>query len=60
MPVWRTGNPRRIRVWRRVDLAAAFRLAARLGLHEGICNHFSIAVQGSHDLLDRNEPDDAQ
>jgi hypothetical protein len=35
-------------------------LAARLGLHEGTCNHFSIAVQGSHDLLDRNEPDDAQ
>ncbi len=23
----------------RVDLAACFRMAARLGLHEGICNH---------------------
>src|SRR3712207_2021741 len=25
----------------RVDLAAAFRLAVRLDLHEGVCNHFS-------------------
>jgi hypothetical protein len=25
----------------RIDLAACFRMAARLGLHEGICNHFS-------------------
>ncbi len=31
----------------RIDLAAAFRLAARLGLHEGICNHLSLAVPGS-------------
>lgn len=28
----------------RVDLAAAFRWAARLGLHEAIANHFSVAV----------------
>lgn len=28
----------------RVELAAAFRLAARLGMHEGICNHFSLAM----------------
>jgi ribulose-5-phosphate 4-epimerase/fuculose-1-phosphate aldolase len=28
----------------RVDLAAALRWAARLGLHEGVCNHFSLAV----------------
>jgi ribulose-5-phosphate 4-epimerase/fuculose-1-phosphate aldolase len=28
----------------RIDLAAALRWAARLGLHEGICNHFSLAV----------------
>jgi ribulose-5-phosphate 4-epimerase/fuculose-1-phosphate aldolase len=28
----------------RVDLAAAFRLAARLGWHEAIANHFSLAV----------------
>jgi ribulose-5-phosphate 4-epimerase/fuculose-1-phosphate aldolase len=33
----------------RVDLAAAFRLAARLGLHEGICNHFSLALPGARD-----------
>ena len=28
----------------RVDLAAAFRWAARLGLHEAIANHFSVAL----------------
>ncbi len=28
----------------RVDLAAAFRLAARFGWHEAIANHFSVAV----------------
>lgn len=28
----------------RVDLAAAFRWAARLGMHEAIANHFSVAV----------------
>ena len=28
----------------RVDLAAAFRWAARLNLHEGIANHFSLAL----------------
>lgn len=33
----------------RVDLAAALRLAVRLGLHEGICNHFSLALPGAHD-----------
>jgi ribulose-5-phosphate 4-epimerase/fuculose-1-phosphate aldolase len=30
----------------RVDLACALRWAARLGLHEGVCNHFSLAVAG--------------
>ena len=30
----------------RVDLAAAFRWAVRLGFHEGIANHFSVAVSG--------------
>jgi ribulose-5-phosphate 4-epimerase/fuculose-1-phosphate aldolase len=35
----------------RVDLAACFRMAARLGLHEGICNHFSAMVPGSDDLF---------
>ena len=28
----------------RVDLAAAFRWTARLGMHEGIANHYSLAV----------------
>ena len=28
----------------RIDLAAAFRWADRLGLSEGICNHFSVVV----------------
>ncbi len=28
----------------RIDLTAALRSAARLGLHEGVCNHFSLAV----------------
>ncbi|HVJ52254.1 MAG TPA: aldolase [Aliidongia sp.] len=32
----------------RVDLAAAFRLAARMGFHEGTCNHFSAVLPG-HD-----------
>ena len=37
----------------RIDLAAAFRWAARLGLHEGIANHFSVATspQGDRFLL---------
>jgi ribulose-5-phosphate 4-epimerase/fuculose-1-phosphate aldolase len=30
----------------RVDLAAAIRWAVRLGLHEGICNHFSFMIPG--------------
>jgi ribulose-5-phosphate 4-epimerase/fuculose-1-phosphate aldolase len=32
-----------------IDLTAALRWAARLGLHEGICNHFSLAVPGATD-----------
>lgn len=35
----------------RVDLAACFRMAARLGMHEGICNHFSLVVPGRDDLF---------
>src|ERR1043165_9978303 len=30
----------------RVDLAAAFRLAVRLDLHEGVCNHFTVMIPG--------------
>ncbi len=39
-------------LWRaRVDLAACFRMAARHGLEEGICNHFSALVPGRDDLF---------
>ena len=30
----------------RVDLAAAFRLAVRLDMHEGVCNHLSLMLSG--------------
>ena len=33
----------------RVDLAAAFRLAAHFGLHEGIDNHFTYALTDAGD-----------
>ncbi|MEN3293297.1 MAG: hypothetical protein V7642_2550 [Burkholderiales bacterium] len=35
----------------RIDLAACFRAAAREGLQEGICNHFSALVPGHDDLF---------
>lgn len=35
----------------RIDLAACFRMAARLGMHEGICNHLSAMVPGSDSLF---------
>jgi ribulose-5-phosphate 4-epimerase/fuculose-1-phosphate aldolase len=35
----------------RVDLAASLRMAARLGLSEGICNHFSALVPGHPQLF---------
>ena len=35
----------------RVDLAAAFRLAVRFDLHEGVCNHFSAMLDGGRFLL---------
>ena len=39
-------------VWQaRVDLAACFRAAAQMGLHEGICNHLSFMVPGRDDLF---------
>lgn len=39
----------------RVDLAAAFRLAVRLDMHEGVCNHLSLMLPGTRDrfLLNR-------
>jgi ribulose-5-phosphate 4-epimerase/fuculose-1-phosphate aldolase len=39
-------------VWQaRVDLAACFRMAARNGYAEGVCNHFSAMVPGYDDLF---------
>ncbi|MBV8032717.1 MAG: aldolase [Betaproteobacteria bacterium] len=37
----------------RIDLAAAFRLAVRLDLHEGVCNHFSVMLPDGSFLLNR-------
>ncbi len=38
----------------RIDLAAAFRLAVRMDLHEGVCNHFSLMLpDGKRFLLNR-------
>jgi len=38
----------------RVDLAAAFRLAVRMDLHEGVCNHFTLMLpDGQRFLLNR-------
>jgi ribulose-5-phosphate 4-epimerase/fuculose-1-phosphate aldolase len=41
----------------RIDLAAAFRWAARLDLHEGVANHFSLALDdtGKHFLINPNQ-----
>jgi ribulose-5-phosphate 4-epimerase/fuculose-1-phosphate aldolase len=51
-PLRRNADLDREAVWQaRVDLAACFRTAARLGLHEGICNHFSAMVPGRDDLF---------
>jgi ribulose-5-phosphate 4-epimerase/fuculose-1-phosphate aldolase len=35
----------------RIDLAAAFRMTARLNLHEGICNHFTVMLPGRRFLI---------
>ncbi|MGH9847094.1 MAG: aldolase, partial [Blastocatellia bacterium] len=35
----------------RIDLTAALRWAARLGLNEGVCNHFSLVVPGATDCF---------
>ena len=41
----------------RVDLAAAFRWCARLNLHEGVANHFSLSVNedGTQFLMNPNQ-----
>ena len=43
-------NARAVRAVR-VDLAAAFRMAVRLELHEGVCNHFSAMLDRKRFLL---------
>ena len=35
----------------RIDLAAAFRLAVRMDLHEGVCNHFTLMLPGGRTFL---------
>jgi ribulose-5-phosphate 4-epimerase/fuculose-1-phosphate aldolase len=35
----------------RVDLAAIFRMAARLQMHEGVCNHFTVMLPGRRFLI---------
>jgi ribulose-5-phosphate 4-epimerase/fuculose-1-phosphate aldolase len=42
--------PPSLHVLRR-DLAAAFRAAVRFGMHEGVCNHFSLAVEANRTFL---------
>ncbi len=41
----------------RADLAAAFRWTERLGMHEGVANHFSLAVneEGTQFLMNANQ-----
>lgn len=41
----------------RVDMAAAFRWTARLNLHEGVANHFSLAInpEGTRFLMNPNQ-----
>lgn len=41
----------------RVDMAAAFRWTARLNMHEGVANHFSLAVndEGTQFLMNPNQ-----
>ncbi len=53
-----TGDIPNLTFWReRVDLAAAFRWTARLGLHEAVANHFSLAVDdaGTQFLMNPNQ-----
>ncbi|MGB0867791.1 MAG: class II aldolase and adducin N-terminal domain-containing protein [Granulosicoccaceae bacterium] len=50
--------PQNIAYWtERVDMAAAFRWAERLNMHEGVANHFSLAVNdsGTQFLMNPNQ-----
>ena len=44
----------------RVALAASFRWAARLNLHEGVANHFSLAVNDQDGTGSGGEQADSQ
>ncbi len=51
-PLLRNADLDREAVWQaRVDLAACFRTAAKLGLQEGVCNHLSAMLPGRDDLF---------
>lgn len=53
-----TSQIKNISHWdQRVDLAAAFRWTARLNMHEGVANHFSMAVSddGTRFLMNPNQ-----
>lgn len=39
----------------RIDLAAALRWAARSGLNEGVCNHFSLELASDRYLINPQE-----
>jgi ribulose-5-phosphate 4-epimerase/fuculose-1-phosphate aldolase len=46
-----SGHNRADEIEIRIDLAAAFRMAARQGLHEGVCNHFSVMLSENRFLI---------
>ena len=52
------GTQANIENWvERVDLAAAFRWTARLNMHEGVSNHFSLSINedGTRFLMNPNQ-----
>ncbi len=54
----RSHFPANISHWQeRIDLAAAFRWTARMGMHEGVANHFSLASNeaGTQFLMNPNQ-----
>ncbi len=51
IPSPRPDDNRATTIQARIDLAAAFRATARLDLHEGVCNHFSMMLPGRRFLI---------
>ena len=45
-----SGQSKSSEIQDREQLCLAFRLAERFGLHEGICNHFSVQLDGDEEL----------